>query len=55
MREGLRDKGRRLRALVDGFMKVVEGIAVKSGFTNNKVLALDARMLVLSLEELEIH
>ena len=54
-KEGLRARGRRLCALMGGFTKATEGIAIEAGLTRKKLLALDARMLVLSLEELAIH
>lgn len=41
--------------LMGDFTKGTEAIAIKTGFTRKKLLAFDTRMLVLFLEELEIH
>lgn len=41
--------------LMGAFMKATEGIAIEAVFTCKKLLALDARTLVPSPEELEIH
>lgn len=54
-KEGLRGWERHLHPLMGGFTKATESIAVEAGFTRKKLLALDARMPVFSLRELEIY
>jgi len=55
VKEGFGGWGGWLHALMGGFMKATEGITIEAVFTCKKWLALDAGMLVLSLEELEIR
>lgn len=41
--------------LVVGFMTVTKGITIEAGFTHKKLLALDAKMPVLVLDQLVMH
>lgn len=48
-KEGLRGRRRRLCVPMGCFMKATEGIAIEAGFACKKLLAVNARMLVLCL------